>query len=254
MNSALFKKPSFWLVSGLFLIVVVGMIVYVFPPLFSRFSELRTVETELKAEQAKQQQYTDLLSNLSKNKDTVANLYQSAEQAMPSTVKADFLLIQLDSMTDSIGLGSAKLVVPFSQGVVATPAATGSSSDATRGSSANSSQPVVKSDTSGSQTTFSISGEISFPSVQSLIQSLRGLSRWNRITSIDLGLNGEAPTATITAQVFTLPSRSTTFTGTDTNFLKKAEALFSSAKAYTTQPDSTSEGSYGRANPFSPVK
>lgn len=253
IGSALIKKPSFWIISLLFLVVTVILIIYVFPPLFSRFNSLRADSTSLTAERDKQKQYADLLDNLANNKDAVAGLYQSADQALPSTVRADFLLIQLDSLTSSMGLTGVKFVVPFSSGVVATPAPSGSGGTASIGGAANSS-PVVKSDSSGSQTTFSISGPIGFSSVQTLLQNLRSLSRWNKITSIELGLNGSEPTATITAQVFTLPNYSSNFTGADSSFLTKAQALFGSAKSYTTQPNSSTEGSYGRANPFAPVK
>lgn len=250
------KKPFFWIATGIFILVVFGATVYLFPPLFSKYGVLKEEKQSLKAELDKQRKYAQIIKELTKNKEAVSALYDAADQAMPASVNADFLLLQLEGLSNELGIASPTLVVPFSQATTpaASTAAPAASGEVKKGTTATSTQPVVKNDAAGTQVTFSIGGELDFAKTKTLIERLRSLSRWNKITSIDLTRAGDKSTTTIVAQIFTSTTKSATFTGSDSNFLTKANALFGATKAYTTEPNINTEGNYGRSNPFDPVK
>ncbi len=242
----LIKQPLFWIATTLFLILGVGALLYLMPPLVSDLSNSRAKIQELNSQISEKQNYLAQVAVLKDDGEAIESYYATAGKALPTSVETDSLLLQLEGMVNILRLSGATITVPFS--TAATTAASSSSEGVTTGGSANSTtSPVVKSN--GSQTTFTISGKFGFNDMRTLLQSLRSFSRWNKITSIELTKSGDEYSATVISQIFWLSGDNLSFSGS-TAFLSTAKSLFSDLKSYSTAPDVTTEGSYGRSDPF----
>jgi len=245
------KSRFFWLSTALFLVLGLGIIWKIYPPLLSQARQNKTQNTDLTAQVNQAQQYLTLVKQLSSDTTTVDSLYSSAAVALPASADTENLLLQLDGLLASLKLSNVSITAPISQVVSTTSPAAPTSGTAVPQTQTGSSTttPVVNSDAK-SQSTFTLSGEMSYGSALQLVQKLRTFARWNKITVIDITQTGGKTTATITAQVFSKAAPTSDFSGSDNQFITKAKNLFSQYQSYASVPDATKEGSYGRSDPF----
>ncbi|HUD20740.1 MAG TPA: hypothetical protein VMQ44_01570 [Candidatus Saccharimonadales bacterium] len=249
MNT-LIKQPLFWVATAAFLLIGMLAILYLMPPLLQTFQDNRSKLSTLDGQITSKQSYLDQINTLKKSSDTLTSLYASASQSLPTGAQNDLLSLQLEGLTKSLGLNLA-ITVPFNQASTPTVAPT-TTTDTTgtvqAGGAANSTtSPTVT--TTGSQTTFTLSGPADFNSLKTLLAALRSFGRWNKVTTIELSQGTGAMTATVTAQVFWKNNKIADFAG-DSNLITKARAIFSSLKTYTTAPNAATEGAFGRGDPF----
>jgi hypothetical protein len=252
----LLSSKYFLVISGLFLILTIAIIWFFFPPVIRTFNENKTTASTLADKVSASQAEGATVKDLIAAKSTIADLYDSASAALPSSPSADLLLLQFDGLTKSLGL-SATITVPFSEGAlasqVATPAAPASEGDIKPGGgSAGGTQPIVTSSSTGAGTEFSLSGDWDYPTVLGLLTKLKTFIRWNSVTSIDLTRASDKYTATISGKVFWTPSSNLQFSGSAKDLLSKAKTLFDGYQTYAEAPDVTKEGNFGKSNPFAP--
>ncbi|MEK7202417.1 MAG: hypothetical protein AAB669_02725 [Patescibacteria group bacterium] len=250
----LLTNKYFLVVTGLFLVITIGVIWLFFPPAIRLFNENKAAKLSL-AEQIQTSQ-TDAagVKDLVAAKTTIADLYDKASLALPSSPSADLLLLQFDGLTESLGL-DATITVPFSEGSlaaqVAAPAAPASDEEIKPGSgSAGGTQPIITSSDTGTKTDWSLGGEWDYPTVLALLTKLKTFGRWNAVTSIDITAAADKSTATISGKVFWTPSSNLQFSGSAKELLTQAKTLFGSYQTYATTPDVTKEGNFGKSNPF----
>lgn len=248
------KSKSLIIFTGLFLLLVGGVLWKVYPPLWQKYQASRATHQALQSELDREQQYSATIKVLEKHKDLLASLTASARQALPTTTEPDLLLLQLDGLASSLDMAAATLTVPFGAPAAAVATKKDATSDsgdpkpASQGGSTNS-QPVVKSD--GGQTTMVISGEYGYEQLKALLVALTTFSRWNKLTGFDITRAADKTTLTVSAQVFSRPNPAAVFSGQDAKFLEKARTTFGALKSYATAPNSATEGTYGRGDPFS---
>lgn len=251
----LVRNKIFWIMTLVFLGAALSVTWLTYPSLLRQLQANRAQGVTLNQTLDQQKQYAALVKSLSAEEKTVNELYQSAQYALPATTSGEILLLQLDGLLNSIKLGSATITAPFATAVPAPAAASTDASGvkpSTQGGNNPTTTPVVKSGAQG-LTNFTIVAETDFGTLKVLIEKLRHMARWNKITSVDVTVTGDKMTATIISQIFTKPDATKEFSSTDPQFLTKAKELFSSFVSYTTVPDASKEGNYGRSNPFSPL-
>lgn len=241
----LIKQFTFWIVTAIFLIFGIASIVYGLPPLMNDYRSSKAHLSELDQQISAKENYLNQVNQLKNSRSEIEQYYASATQALPADTQTDTLLLQLEGLLADLKLTGSTITVPFTQ--AATAAASSGSEVKAGGAASSTTAPVVKTNTS--QTTFTISGEMSFASLKTLLERLRAFSRWNRITAIDFTQSAGTYTASVTAQVFWLATSPTEFSGS-TSFLSSAKTILSSLKSYATTPSVTTEGSYGRSDPF----
>lgn len=220
----LVKNMSFWiatlvlvgalLVSGLFLI----------PPLISQVSSNRAEINELSTKIAEGEQFLTTLRGIEQKSDQLEQLFEKAALSLPKEPQPEILILQLDGLLQSLDLASTKIEVPL----------TGAA------------EPAEGAE----QTTrFTLEGTMSFDQVKGLIAKLRTLSRWNKLTAVDITIEEATTRATLTGEAYSKPSAPQTFSGAP-SFLDNASAAFTSLNPFTTLPDVKTEGTFGRQNPF----
>lgn len=250
----LLSDKSFLAISALWLAITIAVIWFFFPDAIKRYNEVRvsrqTLTEQIEAAKRDAAEMKDLVTE----KSTLADLYDKASLALPSSPSADLLLLQFDGLTKSLGL-NATITVPFSEGSlvtqVAAPSAPTDEKDIKPGSgSTGSSQPIVTSSAAGTKTDYSLSGEWDYPTVLSLLAKLKTFGRWNAITAVDLTKAADKTTATISGKVYWAPTADSQFSGSVKDLLKQASALFGNYQSYATTPDITKEGNFGKSNPF----
>jgi len=242
----LIKQPMFWITTGLFVIISAGLLVYVMPDLLNRYTNFRAQNSDLQTQIADKESYLNQVKTLKNDKDNVEKYYEIAQKALPTSASSDTLLLQIEALTNSLGLGGVTITVPFNQ-VAASPTSSSSDTVSTGGAANSTPGTVVKS--SSTQTTFTVAGEMGFDSFRTLVSRLRTFARWNRVTTIDLTLSGGEYAASVTAQVFWKNTAQAAFSGS-TSFLSSAKTLFDPLQSYSTTPDIQKEGDYGRPDPF----
>jgi len=252
----LLNSKYFIVITGLFLVVTIAIIWFFFPPVLKTFNENKAQSNALTEQIKSSQAEASTVKDLVAAKTTIADLYDTATTALPSSPSADLLLLQFDGLTKSLGL-NATITVPFSEGAlaaqVATPEAPKDENDIRPGSgSAGGTQPIISSSGTGTGTDFSLSGEWDYPTVLSLLTKLKTFIRWNTVTSIDLTKTADKSTATISGKVFWTPSSKLEFSGSVKDLLNQAKTLFAGYQTYAEAPDVTKEGNFGKSNPFLP--
>lgn len=255
----LLRSKFFWVATVLFLGASLALIWKAYPPLLKQMQEKKSAESDLVEKVTQAKDYSDQVKSLSSHRQEVADLNQKAVAALPTDLQPELLLLQLNAMLGSLNLGGATVTVPFGQAtspVVSTPApaAAPDSSSPKAGSVGNSSSAPVVKQADNSQATFTISGTMSFDDVQRLLEKLRSFGRWNKVTALDINQNADGLTVNLTGQVFFKASTSSSYTGSEKNFLDSAKKTFGSLNSYATVPSTTQEGQYGRGNPFAAIK
>lgn len=248
----LVKNKFFWIITLLFLLVALALVWLIYPPLMRQLQDNRSQLAALDATLSQEKQYAELVKTLTSQNEQVLSLYQSAKVALPVTTSGEILLLQIDGLLHSINLSSASVTAPFAAAVPAAAPAPADTSgvkpSSQSGTSPTTSTPIVKSnDQAASMVT--ITADTDFGTLKTLIEKLRHLARWNKITSISVTVSTKM-TVVITTQIFTKADAAKGFAGTDPQFLTKATQLFSSFTSYATTPDATKEGNYGRKDPF----
>lgn len=252
----LVKSKYFWISTVLFLAIGLGMIWFMFPPLVQSMqsyqNESATLDTQIAAATAHQA----AVKILNANETRVTSLYQTATLSLPANTDAENLTLQLRGLLDSLGLTSAVITAPFQQTATAvtptttTPSTTGTPTPSTQTSTGPATS--VPTTANSAQSSFTVVGDMDFATAERLITRLRTMTRWNKLTSFDINQANGKTTVTITGQVFSRKAPTATFSSTDITFLDKATKLFSALTSYATAPDVTTEGTYGRSNPFAP--
>ncbi|MDP3992986.1 MAG: hypothetical protein Q8Q05_02110 [bacterium] len=250
----LLTSKYFLVVTGLFLLITITVIWLFFPPALKVLNENKAAKLSLNEQIQTSQAAATGVEDLVSAKTTIAELYDKASLALPSSPSADLLLLQFDGLTESLGL-DATITVPFSEGAlasqVAAPAAPASDEEIKPGSgSAGGTQPIITSSDTGTKTDWSLSGEWDYPTVLNLLTKLKTFGRWNTVTSIDISAATDKSTATISGKVYWTPEGNLQFSGSVKELLTKAKILFDSYQTYTTIPDVTKEGNFGKSNPF----
>lgn len=246
----LVKSTSFWIATGIFLVVCLGLTWLVFPRLITKFRQTQQTLKTADEEITKAEQFLSTIDALSKNLDDLEKYHDAARLALPTTVEPEQLLLQLNGLVSDLRL-DATVTVPISKGTTSTSTGSSSSSEVKAGSIGSSGTVVSNENTTNEAgATFTINGKFGFGDLQTLIVRLRTFSRWNKIQSIDITRSDTTTTVALTGQVFSRPLSNKEFSGTDPQFMKKAGELFASLKSYATIPDITNEGSYGRKDPF----
>ena len=249
----LLKSKFFWIITAIFLLACLGAAWKLYPPVLKEFGALRDQEKKLQDDTKKAEYYNQSVKKLKENADSLDKVYLNATHALPVTPKNDLLLLEIEGLTNSIGLSNVAISVPFQGSVAqASPssqsASSGGDDSVKRGSTANT-KPIVKG-TSTDTTSVTISGNIDFSKAKELVSKLQSFSRWNKVKSVDITKSSDTYATTITIEVFTRPLPTAGFTDTSSTFLKTAQDLFTPLKTYTSEPDATTEGNYGKPNPF----
>jgi|SRR3989344_3481588 len=252
----LISNKYFLITTAVFILATTAVIWLLFPSAINAYrgnkSESAALTEKLKISRAEGVVNEELVSN----KDLIETLYASASTALPKTPSTDLLLLQLDGLSKSFGL-NATITVPFSQAStssqVTTLASPKNDTEVKPGSgSVGGNQPIITNSPDGTSTDFSLSGEWDYPTVLNLLARLITFIRWNNITNIDITKTAEKSSATISGRVFWEATDSPQFSGSVKELLDKSRKLFDSYQSYTTAPDITKEGSFGKSNPFLP--
>ena len=244
----LLTNRTFLIATLLFLLVAIGGIWLFYPPALRKFNEIKTQQQQLTDELAATQATVDSLAVFSAKEADLNKYYDLASNALPTAPGSDILMLQLEGLTQSLGV-SATITLPFSGTAVAAQPAPASSSeeDVSPGGASNSGQPVVAA--SSSQSQFTIAGKFDFNTTRALIRKLSTFIRWNTITAVSITSSNDGFSASISGQTYWLPGQAADSTfGSDV--LTRAAALFSGFDSYTSTPDVTTEGNFGRNDPF----
>lgn len=243
----LLKSKFFWITTVIFLVVALGALWRLYPPILSQLKENNEKSKRLDADLEAAEAYSKSIAALKNEADQLDDAYQLAERALPVGAQTDLLLLELEGLLNDLGLGSVKITVPFQN---TTPVSSTSSADGAErpGGAATTTKPVVKG--SSATTTFTLNGEITYTQLKTLLARLRTFSRWNKITSIDIAKAADKYTTTVTAEFFTKPAPTQETSITSAKILEQAKTIFGGLRVYTTKPDATKEGSYGKGNPF----
>lgn len=243
----LLKSKFFWITTVIFLVVTVGIVWRLYPPILAQLKENNEKSEKLDADLEAAEAYSKSIAALKNEVEQLDDAYELAERALPVSGQTDLLLLELEGLLNDLGLGDVKITVPFQN---ATPVSSTSSADGAErpGGAATNTKPVVKG--TSATTTFTLSGEISYTQLRTLLTRLRGFSRWNKITSIDISKASDKYATTVIAEFFTKPAPSKETNFTSAKVLEQAKTIFGSLRTYTTKPDAAKEGSYGKDNPF----
>lgn len=247
----LIKNKYFWVSTALFLAIGLGFIWFMYPPLVQSMKDNSDRSATLDEQIIVATAHQAAVRSLNANETRVTSLYQTASLSLPAVIDAENLTLQLRGLLDSLKLNSAVITAPFQQTVsVAAPAATSGSAPSPSTQTNTGPSANVATAATPAQSSFTIVGDMDFPTAQLLLSNLRTMTRWNKISSFDIIQANNKTTATITAQVFSKKAPASSFSSTDISFLDKAGSVFGSLKTYATLPDFTTEGAYGRINPF----
>lgn len=246
-----FISGKLFIVSTLSFILVVGVFIWFFyPPVLNVRQENVTKEKSLDAKIAEKTLLNQTIKKIESDSVELDRLYDLAEQALPDTEKSDLLLLQLDGLTKSVGI-TATITVPFTSGAAATTtppvAAPEDESEIKAGTSgASSAIPIV----TGSDSSFSLSGDFSYAQTKTLLAKLRSFIRWNQLTALDLSVAGDKLTVTVAGKTFWSNNKPAELKTDGKTLIDSAKKLFDSYESYSTEPNIETEGVFGRANPF----
>jgi len=242
MNGKLF------IISTLLFVVVVTVFIWFFypPALATRQENIEENQrlTDLISQRTATKQ---LIDQIGADKTKLTDLYDLAVQAYPASERSDLLLLQLDGLTKAAGV-TATITVPFSGAVTVTP--TAPPADETEIKAGQGTSTATTPIVTGSDSNFSVSGTFSYEQTQNLISRLATFIRWNQLTAISISSGDAGLTVTLAGKSFwsNHSVKSTTISGPA--LIESATKLFGEFQSYSTEPDITTEGSFGVKNPF----
>lgn len=219
------KNLYFWVATVLLLVITTVAALWFLPPLLNQLQTNRNELATLKTDVAANEQFLATIQGIEKQTTTLQSLNEKATLSLPKDTQPEILMLQLEGLLEALNLGGIKIDAPLSA------PATGASGEV---------QQVTK---------FTLTGDMSFAQAKELIVRLRGLSRWNKLTAIDLSQSESRTTVTIAGEAYSKPGSPKNFTGSP-SFLADAKTLFDSLTPYTTIPDVKTEGSFGKNDPF----
>lgn len=238
----LLKNKFFLVTTVIFLLAAVAAIWRIYPPVLSQFREYREKAVQLNEQLEEAESFNQGIIALRNETERLDQIHSLAERALPTTSQSEVLLLELEGLLLDSSLSGARITVPFESA-----AATGS--DAVRPGSGGNAKPIVKG-SAATNTSFTLSGDISFEASRLLLDRLGSFSRWNKIKSIEITRNSDSYSTTIVADFFTKPAPSAASATAPSNLLTQATQVFQALSQYSTTPDATTEGSYGKPNPF----
>lgn len=227
MMNNLLRNKFFWASTVVTFVVLFFAALWLFPPLIAQMKERKQSLSDLDSLIQSDEQFLNSIRGLERNPSQLNQLYELSMLSLPETAQPEILMLQLDGMLNSLNLGQATISVPLSQVQTST-------------------------ETPISNTIFTITGEMDYAKAKELIAKLRTLNRWNKATSIEIVRANDKSTATITSEAFSKPSSSKEFSG-NVNFMSNATKVLSQFQNYATIPDITTEGNFGRTDPFAPT-
>ena len=221
----LIKSIYFWVITVVLLAVVIISVLKIIPPVITAYQDNQQKLADAKVELAKQQKFLAAVNTVKSDPESLDELYNKASLALPRTANSEILMLQLDGLLISLGLGAVSINVPF--------------------------QPTATDASELNSISLTISGNITYQQMTKLLPKLKTFSRWNRISSFDISKSADKYSSSITTKVFFQPGDTGEFSG-NTKVLDQAKELFSDFQSYATNPDITTEGIYGRPDPFNP--
>ena len=221
----LIKSIYFWVITVVLLAVVIISVLKIIPPVITAYQDNQQKLADAEVELAKQQKFLAAVNTVKSDPESLDELYNKASLALPRTANSEILMLQLDGLLISLGLGAVSINVPF--------------------------QPTATDASELNSIDLTISGNITYQQMTKLLPKLKTFSRWNRISSFDISKSADKYSSSITTKVFFQPGDTGEFSG-NTKVLDQAKELFSDFQSYATNPDITTEGIYGRPDPFNP--
>jgi len=219
------KNTYFWVMTLILLAVVVLSGLRIIPPMYATYQENQQTIADRKAELDKQQKFLDAVNAVKQDEASLNDLYTQAQTALPISNGSESLMLQLDGLLKELAI-DATIDVPL---------AVDNTDDQA---------------TAQNQLEVSINGDIGYNKARSLISRLKTFARWNKIKGFSIAKSTTGFTTSVNFLAYFKPGRVPEFSG-DSNIMDKAAQVFDSLRSYTTVPDSTTEGTYGRSNPFS---
>lgn len=221
----LFKNFTFWIATVCLLALIGGASLWFLPPLVKQFKENNAKIASLDTQVAENEQFLTTIQAIEKQSETLESLNEKAKLSLPTDPQPEILILQLDGLLKALQLNKTTIEVPL------TPT-------------------VAKNAPAGlAVTKFTLTGKMSFTQAKELITRLRTLSRWNKLTSLDISQADGVTNVTLSGESYSKPGAPKAFTGSKT-FLTNAVKLFDSLTPYTTVPDITTEGNFGKNDPF----
>jgi hypothetical protein len=221
----IFKNIYFWVMTLVLLAVAFLSGLRIIPPMYATYQQNQQSIIERQAELDKQQKFLAAVNAVRQDETALDSLYAQAQTALPSSNGSESLMLQLDGLLGELSI-NASIDVPLS---VAT----------------------TEGQATQNQLEVSISGDINYTQTRTLISRLKSFARWNKIKSFNIAKTNDDFSTTISFFAFFKPGKVAEFSG-DSAVMTKANQVFDSLRSYSTTPDSTTEGNYGRSNPFSP--
>jgi hypothetical protein len=219
------RSLYFWIATVLLVVAVGGATLWFLPPLLKQFKENSDKIAALDSQIAENEQFLATLQGIEKQSTTLDALNDKAQLSLPKDPQPEILILQLDGLLKSLNLNKVTIEVPLT---------------ATVAKNAPAGLAVTK---------FTLTGKMSFAQAKELIANLRGLSRWNKLTALDLSQSEAVTTVTISGESYSKAGQPKAFTGSK-SFLANASKLFDSLTPYTTIPNVKTEGTFGKDDPF----
>lgn len=236
------KSLTFWIITFLFVLGVIGLATRVIPPILSTTRANQAEISNLKAELVKAEEFSTTLKNLQQQEAQLDAFYAQARAALPEKPEGEQLLLQLDGLVASLGIPGVTINVPVAVAAAAPVAATTETEGATDETAQATPAPT-------SELTISLTGNVDYLKTKSLLAKLHSLIRWNKIVSFDINKSGDTYSTTINATAAYKAAVPKVFSGT-AQLLEQSKTLFSSFQSYATPPNFRAEGAYGRPSPF----
>lgn len=220
---ALVRNLYFWIATLILLAVVGTILLWFVPPLINQIKTNRAELAKLNTEVSDNEQFLATIQIIEEQTTILDSLNEKALLSLPKDTQPEILILQLEGLLESLNLSLVKIEAPLGT-------------------------QVTSAEGQGTQK-FTLTGTMTFDQTKQLITRLRGLSRWNKLISIDITQQQDRTSVTIAGEAFSKPGTPKSFTGSKT-FLTDAKALFDSLTPYTTIPDVQTEGNFGKNDPF----
>ena len=220
----LLKSIYFWVVTVVLLAVVGISGIKIIPPILTSYQENQQKLVDVTTDLDKQKKFLAAVNTAKKDPESLEDIYNQAGLALPRAANSEILLLQLDGLLASLGLGSSTINVPLQS---------------------------TAEDVTENNIDVTISGNITYDQMTDLLPKLKTFSRWNKVSTFDITKTADKYNSSITTKVFFLPGATEEFSG-NSKILDQAKKIFSDFKSYATDPDITTEGIYGRPDPFTP--